>query len=251
MLAIDAGNSNLALARFDNGAIATRQTILREEIAARRLATALDALGPASQAILCSVVPGVTSLLVEAVAVTIGGLPHQLSHTSPHGLRFAVPEPATAGADRIAAACGALTHVPPPLIVVDCGTATTVTLIDHDTDGAPLYCGGAIAPGGGTALAALRERAPHLPEPAAAPLPAVGNTSATAMAIGALAGHAAMIDGLVDRLAASLAPDYGPEAVPIFITGGWAPRCLPHLRHRHTYEPDLVLHGLAAIASHL
>jgi len=251
MLAIDAGNSNLTVARFVDGVIASRQTILRDEIAARRLAITLDALGPATGAIICSVAPGVTSLLVEAVAVAIGALPHQLSHVSPHGLRFAVPEPATAGVDRIAAACGALGRAAPPLIVVDCGTATTLTVIDHDTDGGSLYCGGAIAPGGGTALAALRERAPHLPEPAQPPLPAVGDTSAIAIAIGAFAGHAAMIDGLIDRLASPLALRAAGEAVPIFVTGGWAPHCLPHLRHPYTHDPDLVLHGLAAIATRL
>lgn len=254
MLAIDAGNSNITAARLADGAIAARQTIRREEIAARSLAMALDALGPASGAILCSVVPGLTSLLVEAVAVTTGALPHCLTHTSPHGLRFAVPEPDTAGVDRIAAACGALGHAAPPLIVVDCGTATTLTLIDRDTDGAPSYRGGAIAPGGGSALAALHERAAHLPEPALPPLPTVGDTSATAIAIGALAGHAAMIDGLIDRLASPLAlrdASNAPNGVPIFITGGWAPHCLPHLRHPYTHDPDLLLHGLAAIGTRI
>jgi type III pantothenate kinase len=248
MLAIDAGNSNLTVARIAGGEVIARRVILRPEVTTATTEAALRSLGDSDTTVLSSVVPTLTPLLEAAATTATGRPPHRLTHTSPHGLRFAVPEPATTGVDRIAAACGALDHAAPPLIVVDCGTATTVTLIDRDTSGAPLYRGGAIAPGGGTALAALRERAPHLPEPAAPPLPDVGNTSATAIAIGALAGHAAMIDGLIDRLTAAIAT---PGRIAIFVTGGWARQCLPYLRHPYTHDPDLVLHGLAAIAARL
>jgi type III pantothenate kinase len=252
MLVVDAGNSNVTLARFADGAIAARQTIAREEIAARHLSESLAALGPSDRAILATVVPSLTALLTEALAVATGAMPHRLSHLSPHGLRFAVPAPQTAGADRIAAVCGALTHTRPPLIVVDCGTATVLTLVDADGDGSAVYRGGAIAPGGGTALAALLERAPHLPQPAAAPLAPLGDTSDMAIAIGAFAGHAALIDGLIERLTAAVRVDAGrTDSVPILITGGWAPHCLPHLRHPHTHDRDLVLLGLAAIGARL
>jgi len=60
-----------------------------------------------------------------------------------------------------------------------------------------------------------------------------------------------MIDGLIDRLASPLALRDAGHAVPIFITGGWAPHCLPHLRHPYTHDPDLLLQGLAAIAARL
>jgi type III pantothenate kinase len=252
MLAIDAGNTNVTVARLTDGAIAARQTIARDRIAARNLGSTLEALGPSDGAILASVVPALTPLLVEALAVATGAMPHPLSHLSPHGLRFAVPAPETAGADRIAAACGALTHTRPPLIVVDCGTATVLTVVDADGDGTPLYRGGAIAPGGGTSLAALRERAPHLPAPAVPPLAPIGDTSAMAIAIGAFAGHGALIDGLIDRLAAALRAGMGATGgVPVLVTGGWAPHCLSHLRHPHTHDPDLVLRGLAAVAARL
>jgi type III pantothenate kinase len=252
MLAIDAGNSNLTIARLADGTIAARQTIPRDEIAGRHLVATLEALGPSDGAILTCVVPALTALLTEAVAVATGARPHRLSHTSPHGLRFAVPTPETVGADRIAAACGALTHSPPPIIVVDCGTATVLTAIDADDDGTPLYRGGAIAPGGGTALTALFERAPHLPQPAAEPLEPIGDTSAMAIAIGALAGHAALIDGLIERLTAAIpATGDNPGSVPVVVTGGWAPHCLPHLQHAHTHDPHLVLRGLAAVATRM
>jgi len=248
VLAIDAGNSNLTVARIAAGVVDARRVIPRQDVTSAATEAALRSLGDPGSAILSSVVPALTPLLEAAATAATGHPPHRLTYESPHGLRFAVPEPATAGVDRIAAACGALDRAAPPLIVVDCGTATTLTLIDRDTDGTPLYRGGAIAPGGGSSLAALHERAPHLPEPAGPPLPAVGDTGATAIAIGAYAGHAAMIDGLIDRLTSPLTQRDARAAVPIFITGGWAPHCLPHLRHPYTHNPDLLLHGLAAIA---
>jgi type III pantothenate kinase len=248
MLAIDAGNTNLTLARIVSGEVVARQVIPRAEVSTETAEAALRSLGGPETTMLSSVVPALTALLEAAATAATGRPPHRLSHTSPHGLRFAVPEPSTVGVDRIAAACGALGRVAPPLVVVDCGTATTVTLIDRDPDGGPVYRGGAIAPGGGTALSALYQCAPHLPEPAQPPLPAIGNTSATSIAVGAMTGHAAMIDGLIDRVAAASTT---PDAVSIFVTGGWAPHCLPYLRHPCTPDTDLVLHGLAAIAERL
>jgi type III pantothenate kinase len=80
----------------------------------------------------------------------------------------------------------------------------------------------------------------------------IGDTSDMAIAIGAFAGHAALIDGLIDRLAAAIHMDTDrSEGVPVLVTGGWASSCLPYLRHSYTHDPDLVLRGLAAVAARL
>ena len=73
-----------------------------------------------------------------------------------------------------------------------------------------------------------------------------------AIAIGAFAGHAALIHGLIDRMSASTRSGAGQATgVPVLITGGWAPHCLPHLHRSHTHHPNLILRGLAAVAARL
>ena len=68
------------------------------------------------------------------------------------GLRITYDSPREVGADRVVDAVAALAfYGPPPLIVVDFGTATVFDAIDRDGN----YLGGAIAPGIGVAAAAL------------------------------------------------------------------------------------------------
>ncbi len=245
MLLADAGNSRLTLARLDGATIGARIDLERESITPGSVVQAIDALGGASRALLGSVVPALTAMLVDALTVATGAPPHLVSRDSPHGLTLDVPHPSQAGADRIATAVGALVHAAPPLIVVDCGTATTCTLIDRG-DHAPRYRGGAIAAGVETALTGLRRRAPHLPEPAdTVEIP--GTTTEIALALGGVAGHAWMVDAVVARLVAAAA---GATAA-VIVTGGCAPRIRPHLATPHDHRPDLCLEGLAAIAARL
>lgn len=245
MLLADAGNSRLTLARLDAGTIGKRVDLARESISPGSVVQAIDALGGATRALLASVVPELTPMLVDALTVATGAPPHLVSRDSPHGLALDVPHPSQAGADRIATAVGALTHAAPPLIVVDCGTATTCTLIDRG-DGTPRYRGGAIAAGVETALTGLRHRAPHLPEPAdTVEIP--GTTTETALALGGIAGHAWMVDAVVARLTVTAA---GGSAA-VILTGGCALRIRPYLATPHDHRPDLCLEGLAAIAARL
>ncbi|NCO58692.1 MAG: hypothetical protein COW73_10255 [Nitrospirae bacterium CG18_big_fil_WC_8_21_14_2_50_70_55] len=246
MLLLDAGNSRLTLARLVDGEIQDRRDLDRDGLTAGAVVQAVEAMGNTTRALVACVVPALTPMLVDVLTVCLGAPPHLVSHHSPHGLTFAVPYPNQAGVDRIAAAVGALARAQPPLIVVDCGTATTCTLIDLGAAGEPCYRGGAIAPGLETALAGLRGRAPHLPAPAAAAeIP--GTTTETALALGSIAGHAWMVDALVARLAATAAGG----AAELLLTGGCATLLIPHLTSRHTYRPDLGLEGLATLAARL
>jgi len=245
ILLVDAGNSRLTIARLDSGEITERCDLVRAAVTPGAVVQAVESIGGATGALLASVVPELTPMLVDTLTVCLSAPPHLVSRHSPHGLILDVPHPSQAGADRIATAVGALAHVAPPVVVVDCGTATTCTLIDRGDDG-PRYRGGAIAAGVETALAGLRHRAPHLPEPAdEVEIP--GTTTETALTLGGIGGHAWLVDALVARLAAVAS---GGKA-ELVITGGCAPRILPHLATRHTYRPDLCLEGLAVVAERL
>ena len=111
------------------------------------------------QVIISSVVPPVTRpqgaarLLTGKEPLVVGG-----------NVRCRVPvrikRPETLGADLLTAAVGALDLYQPPLLLVDMGTATTVTVLDEQ--GA--FRGGAILPGANLALSSLAGGTALLPD---------------------------------------------------------------------------------------
>jgi type III pantothenate kinase len=125
-------------------------------------------------------------------------------------------DPGELGADRVANALGAIDRYGAPVIVVDLGTATTMEVVSAAGE----LVGGAIAPGVGIALAALRHHAPHLPPVALTPPgdddPVVATTTATALRSGVLWGAGALVDGLVGQAWRTVGP------CPVVATGGGA-----------------------------
>ena len=84
--------------------------------------------GRVDRAVLCSVVPTLTSHFTRLIATRFGVEAQVLTARSSHGLRIAYRNPAELGTDRIAAALGTRAICSGrDVIVVDCGTATTVT----------------------------------------------------------------------------------------------------------------------------
>ena len=89
--------------------------------------------GVIDRAGLCSVVPALTGPLTRRIERTFGVKPRLLDGAAPHGLRIGYRQPAELGTDRLAAALGAQAAYPGRnVIVVDCGTATTVTALTAD-----------------------------------------------------------------------------------------------------------------------
>jgi type III pantothenate kinase len=157
-------------------------------------------------------------------------------------LRLDYDTPATLGADRWLGALAAHRRFGRS-IVVDCGSATTVNLVDHDGT----FRGGAIAPGLGALAAGMAQRTPNLPPArpecaAATPMPA--RSSAAAVDLGVLLAFC----GAVERLVAeAMGAARGPCTV--VLTGGHAEDYLRRGRLRPVHEPDLVHQGLAVLAA--
>ncbi len=156
------------------------------------------------------------------------------------GLNIRLENPQEAGADLVAAAVGALRLYEPPLIVIDLGTATTFSALDRR--GA--FVGGVIAPGVVTGLEALTGKTSLLPsirlEP---PKRAIGANTVESMRSGTVLGAAAMLDGMVERMAEELGGN-----VTVVATGGLAGVIVPHMRRKNVLQnPTLLFDGLWAI----
>ena len=81
-------------------------------------------------AIISSVVPPVTALLEKAVKLVCGCDAMVIGPHLDTGLKIHIDDPSTLGADLLVGAVAALDKYPAPIIIVDMGTATTVTCVD-------------------------------------------------------------------------------------------------------------------------
>lgn len=127
----------------------------------------------------------------------------------------------------------------PPLIVVDMGTATTLSVLDKN--GA--HIGGCICPGVKISLDALTDKTALLPGlQLDKPRRAIGRNTSDAMRSGIMLGAAAMIDGLVARMEAELG-----YKTTVIMTGGIAKFVAPLCKTPVIYDRDLILKGLTAL----
>jgi type III pantothenate kinase len=154
------------------------------------------------------------------------------------GLKISYKDPKEVGADRIADAMGAIKLYPGRnLIVVDFGTATTLTAITKEGE----FLGGNILPGVRLALEALVEKTAKLPSvEIVAATNAIGRSTVESIQNGLYWGNVGMVKELVARMTAEAFPDEAPMVIG---TGGFS-----HLFDEEelfdAVVPDLILIGL-------
>jgi type III pantothenate kinase len=156
------------------------------------------------------------------------------------GLKVLYDTPRDVGADRVVDAVAAVhTYGPPPLIVVDIGTATVFDAVNADGD----YLGGAIAPGPGIAFEALIQRAAKLYRVEfARPETAIGRNTVSALQSGMIFGYVGLVEGIVARMKEEL----GGRA-KVIGTGGYASIIAGETNIIDAVDPDLTLKGLRLV----
>ena len=136
-------------------------------------------------------------------------------------------------------AVAAIHQYPKPLIIIDMGTATTVSVVDKESR----YQGGLILPGVKISQDTLTGRTSQLPRISLeAPAHVIGKNTIDCMKSGAIFGNAAMLDGLIDRIEEEIG-----EKATVVATGGLAECIIPNCRREVHYDPDLLLKGLMII----
>ncbi len=188
------------------------------------------------------VVPHFEAVLGEACAQVFGLKP--LFVGSPGvktGMAVDYKNPREVGADRIVNALAAREAFGAPVIVMDCGTATTFDVVSPQGH----YAGGLILPGMEVALEALAGRAAKLPEvPFAATDELIGRDTAGSMQSGSYWAAVEGLSGIIRRL--HTLPDYA--GAPVVATGGLAGRIIDAMPDIDTYRPELTLEGLLLLA---
>ena len=248
ILAIDMGNTNIVIGCIDDD-----KTYFVERLSTDRSQTALEyAVGfktvldiyniDSSQiegSIISSVVPPLTNVLSDAVSKIIGKRPLIVGPGLKTGLNIHMDNPKQVGSDLIVDAVAGISEYGAPLIIIDMGTATTMSFIDKNKN----YCGGVIIPGVRISMDALASRAAQLFKVSLEkPDNVIGKNTSDCMESGLVLGNASCIDGMIDRFHEEI----GYET-KVIATGGLAGVIIPLCKHDITIDDTLLLKGLKVI----
>lgn len=248
ILTIDVGNSNITLGGFESdnlvfvARVASDPRKTEDEYAAviKGVLAIHDVdCARVKGAIISSVVPPLNSIIKKAVSFLFGTEALLVGPGIKTGLNIHCDDPSSVGADLICACVAARSLYGAPALIVDMGTATKMMVID----GRGAFVGVSIMPGVQMGLDALSEGTAQLPKVSLeAPGKIIGKNTVDCIKSGALYGHAAMIDGMIDRIKA----DVGAP-LPVYATGGYAPLIVPHCTHEIVTDDNLVINGLNII----
>lgn len=248
ILAIDIGNTNIVIGCCENDEILFRDRIstnqtatVLEYIAILKTAFELNGVAPdnISGIVISSVVPSVTETLKKAA--------EKYTHTEAlivgpgikTGLSIVIDNPAQLGSDLVVDAVAGINYYPLPLIIIDMGTATTLSVIDEDGK----YLGGMIVPGIAVSHDSLVSKTSQLPKIAfERPKRVIGKNTVECLKSGLLYGNAGAIDGLIERINGEL----GKECT-VVATGGLASGIISLCKSKIILDDDLLLKGLMII----
>ncbi len=249
ILTIDAGNTNIVLGcmsgdliRFTARVSTDREKTEDEYALIFRNLFDLHQVDRHSVegAILSCVVSELTDVLRKAIETVIKQKPLIIGAGIKTGLNIKIDNPAQLGADLVVDAVAALDQYQKPIVIFDMGTANTMSVID----GKGQFLGGAIMAGPRLSVDMLSTRTSQLPHiELDAPPKVIGRNTIQCMQSGAIYGHAAMIDGLIDRVEAEL----GEPIATVVATGGLSERIIPFCRRDITLNEHLMLQGLRLI----
>ena len=249
VLAIDVGNSSTTIGLFDERGHKTFHSVLgtdkgstRDQCAVRLMDVfhlyRVD-ISTVTGTVISSVVPPITSAMCSAVELLTGRRPILMGPGVKTGLNIRSEIHAQLGTDIVAFSVAAIAKYPSPLVVIDMGTAITMSLLRGN-----IYDGCIIMPGVRVSLEALSQEAAALPHIAIQPPDSIlGRNTVDAMRSGVIYGNASMVDGMLDRIE----DEIGGKLAAVVATGAASPEVLHHCRHKIHYDADLLLDGLYLI----
>ncbi|MBR1523143.1 MAG: type III pantothenate kinase [Lachnospiraceae bacterium] len=190
-------------------------------------------------AIIASVVPPLTHIVKSALRKLLKCEPVVVGAGLKTGLNIHLDDPSTLGADLVVDSVAAMNIYGSPAIVIDMGTATTMTVINRDNT----YIGGVIFPGVNVSVEALAAGTSLLPRVSlGAPKKQIAANTMDAIKSGIIYGEASRIDGMIDRFEEELG-----YKTTVVATGGLASVVVPHCKHDIINDPELMLKGLKMI----
>lgn len=247
IFAIDIGNTNIVI-----GCCEGDKVLFRERVSTNHTATSLEYAAifktafemhqvdpkQISGSILSSVVPQVTNNVKTAAQQLVGSRVMVVGPGIKTGLSIKIDNPAQLGSDLVVDAVAGIANYPVPLIIIDMGTATTVSVIGENSE----YLGGMIMPGVAVSHDSLVSRTSQLRKVALEPpKKLIGTETVDCIKSGMVYGNAGALDGIIDRVREEIGD------CTVVATGGLAGVITPYCRNKIILDDDLLLKGLRVI----
>lgn len=251
LFACNIENTNIILGVFEGDTIVFDSKIATSsEKSADEYAILISSIFSMYQVALSSVKGVIIASVVRPLNATVCNALEKLMHVKPllvgpglkTGLNIKTDIPTQVGADIVSNAVAAISISKSPMVLLDFGTATTLTGINENGE----LSGVLIYPGILSSLDALSAVAAELPGISLdRPKNLLGKNTVDSMVSGIIYGTASMIDGLIDRIS----EEWKTKELAVIATGGLAEKIIEYSRYRNIikYEPNLTLIGLKKI----
>lgn len=247
LLAIDIGNSNIAFGIYKEkwlyhrrlNTVANKTSDEYEVLFRSLLANGRGNINDVDQIVIGCVVPSLRSTFQQMIQRMFQKQPVFVSSSLNTGIKVTIDNPKEIGSDLLANAVAGYSMCKTSCVVVDFGTALSVTIVGNDGS----LLGGSIAPGLETAMKALSANTAQLPfVELTAPESAIGKNTTHAIQSGIMFGYVGLVEYLVKRIKRELGDD-----TKVIATGGLSEVIAPLTDQFDTLEPWLTLDGLRII----
>lgn len=193
-------------------------------------------------AVIASVVPALTDTLAASVIRLCGKSPFIIGQGTRTGFGIKIKNPEQLGADIVANTTAALELCAPPLVILDMGTATTLTVVDDNRD----ILGTIIMPGLKISMNALSLSAAQLNDVRMElPEELIGRDTSSSIRSGVINGHILAVDGFIRNVREQFKTKETNTTLGLVATGGLANYVIPYTRNKFLFDETLTLTGEA------
>jgi len=253
LLSVDIGNSSVKFGIYDVSDISYNNLICKFKISSvaerssdeyeviiRSLLLSKCADVKITRSVICSVVPSLTHVIYDALYAICGTAPFIIGTGTKTGFKIKTDNPSELGADMVCNTAAAVEIFEAPVIVVDMGTATTITYINENKE----IEGSVIIPGVAVSLNALTDSAELLSKfSLKKPSSLIGKNTADSIMSGVFYSNLFTINSYIEQIMNKT----GAESANLVATGGISPHIIPYCEKKFKIIDDLTIYGAAVL----
>ncbi len=255
LISVDIGNSSIKVGIYDISDTSDIKSVSRFKISSVTERSAdeyeviirslLDSKCPdviISHSVICSVVPSLTHIIYSALYNITNTKPFVIGSGTKTGFKIKTDNPSELGADMVCNAAASLYMFETPIIIVDMGTATTITYVNQNKE----FEGSVIIPGVGVSLNALTDSAELLSKfSLKKPTNLIGKNTADSIMSGVFYSNVFTINSYIDKIMNKT----GSDNANLVATGGISPYIVPYCEKKFNIIDDLTIYGAAVLYS--
>lgn len=242
ILLIDLGNSRLKWATWHAGVLGTSRAFLHDSrLRTEQLEAEWKELSAPERVVISSVMDSDAAALLEVWIAKRwkSDIEFLSSVRQARGVTNGYKNPQQLGVDRWAAMVAAFNLNKRACLVVDCGTATTLDVLDESG----CHQGGLIIPGLGMMMQSLASKTMQIALPVSSRKPSgLGRSTDEAITLGVVESLVALVEETWRKWGSTSA-----QGMDIIVTGGDASKFLEATELTCRHVPDLVIQGIALL----